>query len=208
MGGIIIRPRGSNRNRSSLGRVNERDLQEYYTDQTEPNRKLKYDRALVVDDSRFNRKMLGKTIDDFFEEVTYAEDGLEAIKHVEESIKNKKPFDIIFMDSIMPNMGGIEATAKIRGLGYLSLIIGVTGDITEEDAEKFVQCGVNDVMLKPLLLPHVESILIGIVTQQQDIKPFLLLLFIDLSLCFFLCFDRFKSIKIWSCTKTKITTAN
>lgn len=161
MGAIITRNRNSNRNRSSLGRVNERDLQEYYTDQTEPNRKLKYDRALVVDDSKFNRKMLGRTILDFFEEVVYAEDGIEAIKHVEDSIKIKKPFDIIFMDSIMPNMGGIEATAKIRALGYTSLIIGVTGDITEEDAEKFVQCGVNDVMLKPLLLPHVESILIG-----------------------------------------------
>lgn len=171
MGAIITRNRNSNRNRSSLGRVNERDLQEYYTDQTEPNRKLKYDRALVVDDSKFNRKMLGRTILDFFEEVVYAEDGIEAIKHVEDSIKIKKPFDIIFMDSIMPNMGGIEATAKIRALGYTSLIIGVTGDITEEDAEKFVQCGVNDVMLKPLLLPHVESILIDLKALKSGHAP-------------------------------------
>lgn len=164
MGGIvsITRTKTQPRNQSSLGKVNERDLQEYYESEIEDNHLEKYSRALVVDDSKFNRKMLSRTIGDFFNEVIQAEDGLEAIKEIELSITTKKPFDIIFMDSIMPNMGGIEATAKIRALGYTSLIIGVTGDITEEDAEKFVKCGVNDVMLKPLLLPHVESILIGI----------------------------------------------
>jgi CheY-like chemotaxis protein len=163
MGGIVSRQRKEQqrKNKSSVGKVNERDLQEYYESEIEETHLEKYARALVVDDSKFNRKMLSRTINDFFSEVVQAEDGLEAIKHVENSIAVKKPFDIIFMDSIMPNMGGIEATAKIRALGYSSLIIGVTGDITEEDAEKFVKCGVNDVMLKPLLLPHFESILIG-----------------------------------------------
>jgi CheY-like chemotaxis protein len=162
MGGIVSSlQKKQPRNKSSLAKVNERDLQEYYESEIEETHLEKYARALVVDDSRFNRKMLSRTIADFFVEVVQAEDGLEAIKHVENSIAAKKPFDIIFMDSIMPNMGGIDATARIRELGYTSLIIGVTGDITEEDAEKFVRCGVNDVMLKPLLLPHVESILIG-----------------------------------------------
>ena len=160
MGGIITR-RGKERN-DSHSKVNERDLNDYYESEMEESHLQKYKRALVVDDSRFNRKMLSRTINDFFEEIILAEDGEEAVAMVNASIENNAPYDIIFMDSIMPNMGGIEATARIRELGYGSLIIGVTGDITEEDAETFVKCGVNDVMLKPLLLPHVESILIGI----------------------------------------------
>jgi two-component system, sensor histidine kinase len=160
MGGIIAKP-ARKRNQSSVAKVNERDLQEYYESEFEDNHVEKWARALVVDDSKFNRKMLSRTIADFFADIVQAEDGVEAVRHVENSIANNAPYDIIFMDSIMPNMGGIEATAKIRSLGYHSLIIGVTGDITEEDAEKFVLCGVNDVMLKPLLLPHLESILIG-----------------------------------------------
>jgi CheY-like chemotaxis protein len=58
-------------------------------------------------------------------------------------------------------MGGIEATSQVRGLGFSGMIVGVTGDITVEDNARFLESGVNDVMLKPLLLPHVESILIG-----------------------------------------------
>jgi CheY-like chemotaxis protein len=160
MGGLVSR---KERNDSSVNKVNERDLNEYYESEMEDSRLTRYKRALVVDDSKFNRKMLSRTINPFFDEVVLAEDGAEAVTLVQASISNHAAFDIIFMDSIMPVMGGIEATAKIRQLGYTSLIIGVTGDITEEDAEKFVMCGVNDVMLKPLLLPHVESILIGII---------------------------------------------
>lgn len=149
----------------STNKVNERDLNEYYESEMEDSRLTKYKRALVVDDSKFNRKMLSRTINPFFDDVVLAEDGAEAVALIQSSIQNNTPYDIIFMDSIMPVMGGIEATAKIRELGYASLIIGVTGDITEEDAEKFVKCGVNDVMLKPLLLPHVESILIGMLQR-------------------------------------------
>jgi len=150
--------------------VNERDLVEYYENEMGDHHVIKFSRALVVDDSKFNRKMLSRTINDFFEEVVLAEDGVAAVDVISSSIANNAPFDIIFMDSIMPVMGGIEATAKIRELGYSSLIIGVTGDITEEDEEKFVASGVNDVMLKPLLLPHIESILIDLKALKAGIK--------------------------------------
>jgi len=156
--GAIISKGSQNR---EMSKVNERDLVEYYENEMGDHHVIKFPRALVVDDSKFNRKMLSRTINDFFEDVVLAEDGTDAVDIIKSSIDNNAPFDIIFMDSIMPKMGGIEATAKIRELGYTSLVIGVTGDITEEDEEKFVACGVNDVMLKPLLLPHVESILIG-----------------------------------------------
>ena len=158
MGGLISYRKERN---DSHSKVNERDLNEYYENEMEDSHNQKYQRALVVDDSKFNRKMLSRTINDFFEEVVLAENGAEAVELVKLSLSNNAPYDIIFMDSMMPVMGGIEATARIRDLGYNSLIIGVTGDITEEDAEQFVRCGVNDVMLKPLLLPHVESILTG-----------------------------------------------
>jgi CheY-like chemotaxis protein len=147
---------------SSTSKVNERDLNEYYENVLESGRQTdRCGRALVVDDSKFNRKMLGKTIESFFTDIDFAENGLEALNMVTIALEKEDDYCIIFMDSMMPVMGGIEATAKIRALGYDGLVIGVTGDITAEDNRRFVDCGVNDVMLKPLLLPHVESILIG-----------------------------------------------
>ena len=148
---------------SSVSKVNERDLIEYYENQLDSTcRKTdKRGRALVVDDSKFNRKILGKTIEVFFSDIDFAEDGLEALNKVTVAQEAQNDYSIIFMDSMMPVMGGIEATAKIRELGYTGMIVGVTGDITAEDNKRFLESGVNDVMLKPLLLPHVESILIG-----------------------------------------------
>lgn len=148
---------------SSVSKVNERDLIEYYEQQLETTGRQsdKHGRALVVDDSKFNRRMLGKTIEVFFTDIDFAENGLEAIDKVTLAQEAHNDYSIIFMDSMMPVMGGIEATGRVRALGFAGMIVGVTGDITAEDNARFKDSGVNDVMLKPLLLSHVESILIG-----------------------------------------------
>lgn len=169
MGGAVSKKNASDEEEfksgmvSSVSKVNERDLNEYYEHQLEATGREsdKHGRALVVDDSKFNRKILGKTIETFFSDVDFAENGLEAVNMVTIALDTLNDYSIIFMDSMMPVMGGIEASGKIRELGFDGMIVGVTGDITAEDNERFMSSGVNDVMLKPLLLPHLESILIG-----------------------------------------------
>ena len=49
----------------------------------------------------------------------------------------------------MPGMCGAEATRKIRDLGYEGLIIGVTGNVLQEDADDFELNGADAVMVKP-----------------------------------------------------------
>lgn len=155
---------------SSMSKVNERDLIAYYEHQLETTGRHsdKHGRALVVDDSKFNRRMLGKTIEIFFSDIDFAENGLEAVNMVTLAQDSHNDYSIIFMDSMMPVMGGIEATGKVRELGFAGMIVGVTGDITAEDNARFLDSGVNDVMLKPLLLPHVESILIDLVELEKE----------------------------------------
>mmetsp|Transcript_4384 Transcript_4384/g.7478 ORF Transcript_4384/g.7478 Transcript_4384/m.7478 type:complete len:196 (+) Transcript_4384:203-790(+) len=157
---------------SSVSKVNERDLIEYYEQQLETTGRQsdKHGRALVVDDSRFNRRMLGRTIETFFTDVDFAENGLEAVNMVRIAVEAHNAYSIIFMDSMMPVMGGIEATSKVRELGFTGMIVGVTGDITVGDNARFLESGVNDVMLKPLLLPHVESILIDLAEVEKKQK--------------------------------------
>lgn len=156
---------------SSVSKVNERDLNEYYEHQLQSTRKSdKHGRALVVDDSTFNRKILGRTIEVFFSDIDFAVNGLEALNMVTIALETHNNYSIIFMDSMMPVMGGIEATGKIRALGFTGMIVGVTGDITAEDNKRFLDVGVNDVMLKPLLLPHVESILIDLAEIESNKK--------------------------------------
>lgn len=60
------------------------------------------DRALVVDDSSFQRTIVSNTIDDWFNVVATAENGNEAI----EQFKLASP-DVVTMDIMMPDMDGI-----------------------------------------------------------------------------------------------------
>jgi CheY-like chemotaxis protein len=54
------------------------------------------------------------------------------------------------MDSIMPVLSGIEATRKIRKLGYTGIIMGVTGNVLEEQIADFEMAGASGVLAKPV----------------------------------------------------------
>ena len=53
------------------------------------------------------------------------------------------------MDNQMPIMTGPEASKKIREMGYTIPIIGLTGNIMEDDIKYFKENGANEVLGKP-----------------------------------------------------------
>jgi len=77
-----------------------------------------------------------------------ARSGQEAIE-----MAKQKDYDIIFMDHMMPEMDGLEATLHIRGLGgvYADVpIIALTANAIKGTEQMFLGHGMNDVLLKPL----------------------------------------------------------
>jgi CheY-like chemotaxis protein len=124
-----------------------------------PPPRLLFRRALVVDDSALNRKMVANVLKDYFSEVVQAGDGLEALDAMRRAMESNQVFDIVFMDSIMPNMGGIEACRVMRSLGFTNMIIAVTGNILPEDVREYADAGANDVLIKPLKIEKLEETL-------------------------------------------------
>jgi DNA-binding response OmpR family regulator len=57
----------------------------------------------------------------------------------------------------MPKMGGLEATTNLRKIGFTGLIIGVTGNSAREDIQAFLECGAEDVLIKPITFSQVEE---------------------------------------------------
>eukprot|EP00602_Paraphysomonas_sp_CaronLab_P005235 CAMPEP_0185037546 /NCGR_PEP_ID=MMETSP1103-20130426/32118_1 /TAXON_ID=36769 /ORGANISM="Paraphysomonas bandaiensis, Strain Caron Lab Isolate" /LENGTH=487 /DNA_ID=CAMNT_0027575573 /DNA_START=1011 /DNA_END=2474 /DNA_ORIENTATION=- len=118
--------------------------------------------ALVVDDVKTCRKMLSRVLRPFFENVIEMDDGVGAVAAVKNSFETE-PIDMIFLDSVMPNMSGIEACKIIREMGFGGPIIAVTGNIVPEDVEEFLAAGADKLVGKPMKLDT-------LVTTLQEFK--------------------------------------
>ncbi len=125
--------------------------------------KKRFQVAIVVDDSKLSRKMVLKAIKHHFHEILEAEDGIEAVAAVKTCLESGRHIDVIFMDSVMPNMNGLDACRAIRSMGYTGYIAGVTGNVVPEDVDRFCSAGANVLLAKPLPLSEVDKLLDGTV---------------------------------------------
>jgi CheY-like chemotaxis protein len=108
------------------------------------NKEVSSKKILAVDDQVLNLKLLQGILKKAGHEVISVQNGLEAIK----AVQNNPDLDFVFMDVQMPIMDGIEATQKIRNdLGSDIKIIALTAN-----AEKSVcmQAGMNAYLPKPV----------------------------------------------------------
>ena len=125
-------------------------------------------RFLIADDSILSRSMLIRLLRLNYCTCDEAEDGLKAIEMVKVSMESGKPYDIILMDSEMPNMNGPETARHIKTqLGYTGLVIGVTGNALPEDISIFKSHGADDVLVKPIKIKQFDEILNGLFSNQM-----------------------------------------
>jgi len=114
-------------------------------------------RILVVDDNEFNRKVAGGILDLMGIRAEMADSGFMAIELVKQ-----KDYDIVFMDHMMPEMDGVEATAEIRKMGgkYERLpIVAFTANAIHGAKEMFLENGFNDFISKPINTQALVTIL-------------------------------------------------
>lgn len=78
-------------------------------------------------------------------EIDECENGLEALN---KTIDTK--YDLIFMDIMMPQMDGIEATKKIREHDKEVMIIAVSAVDDDARQKEILRCGAEDYVPKPL----------------------------------------------------------
>ena len=110
-------------------------------------------RALVVDDSNLNRKFLCRSLKFSslsVSDIQESEDGLLAVEQVRD--KGVDYFDIILMDFVMPNMDGPTATKEIRSMGFKGRIVGVTGNVMQDDVQHFKSSGADFVLVNVVYL--------------------------------------------------------
>jgi signal transduction histidine kinase/CheY-like chemotaxis protein len=121
-------------------------------------------RILVVDDISTNLKVVEGLLASYRSAVDTCLNGLQAIELVK-----RNEYDIVFMDHMMPEMDGIEATAIIRELEMNNAemgirrkqipIIALTANAVVGMREMFIENGFNDFLSKPIDISKLDEIL-------------------------------------------------
>ncbi len=104
-------------------------------------------KALVADDERTNRIMLGAILKQIGYDVIQAENGTQAV----DLFVAEDP-DIILMDVMMPVMDGYDAVKMIKSIPVDSFtpVIFLTGITGEDDLAKCIEVGGDDFLTKPI----------------------------------------------------------
>jgi len=108
-------------------------------------------KLLIVDDNANNRMVLRLLLQDYGEanntvyEIEECENGLEAVNKAK-----RGDYSIIFMDIMMPEMDGIEATKKIRHNDKDVMIIAVSAVDDELRQKEILRNGAEDYIPKPI----------------------------------------------------------
>ena len=121
---------------------------------------------LIVDDNLINRKIVKGMLKNYGCRVDEAESGPEAINLV-----NQYEYDIVFMDHMMPEMDGIEATRIIREdcgkNGKDAVIIALTANALNGIEETFLNNGFQDFIAKPMDRIHLHRVLSKWIPEHQ-----------------------------------------
>jgi signal transduction histidine kinase/CheY-like chemotaxis protein len=113
---------------------------------------------MLVDDNDINLMVESELLRQYGVEPDCAEGAKEAFELVE-----NKHYDIIFMDHMMPEINGIEATKVLRarpGWTRTVPIIALTANAVTGMKEMYMACGMNDYISKPIEIPELNRILL------------------------------------------------
>lgn len=114
-------------------------------------------RILLVDDDIRNVFALSSVLEGYRMDVTFAENGREAI----ELLEKNRDFDLVLMDMMMPEMDGYEAMTRIRQIPEFEKlpIIALTAKAMKDDRSKCIEAGASDYVKKPIQTDQLLSLM-------------------------------------------------
>jgi CheY-like chemotaxis protein/anti-sigma regulatory factor (Ser/Thr protein kinase) len=123
--------------------------------------RMSYGRVLIVDDVPTNLDVAKGLMLPYGLEIDTAAGGREAIEKIR---SEKTRYDVVFMDHMMPEMDGIEATRVIRGeigteYARTVPIIALTANALRGNEEMFLSNGFDAFISKPIDIMQLDTVL-------------------------------------------------
>jgi PleD family two-component response regulator len=124
---------------------------------------------LVVDDDLVARRALVGALQTAFKKPESVENGEAAL-----ALALEKPFDVIFLDVVMPGMDGFEVSSRIRDTvpNRATPVVFVTGQSDFDARAQMSRNGGNDLMGKPFLTSEitVKALTFALRGRLQQLK--------------------------------------
>jgi len=124
---------------------------------------MPYAKVLVVDDTETNLFVAVRFLKPYKLTIDTAVNGREAI----EKINSEGGYDVVFMDHMMPEMDGMEATKRLRETGYDRPIVALTANAMTGQAEMFLSHGFDEFISKPINIKLLDTVLMKLIRDKQ-----------------------------------------
>jgi CheY-like chemotaxis protein len=119
-------------------------------------------RILLCDDNVINQKVALRLLQQVGYRADVAANGVEALAALD-----RQHYDLVFMDVMMPQMNGFEATRRIRERQRQSewlnrkvpVIVAMTASAMQGDRERCIASGMDDFLAKPVRMEDVRAIM-------------------------------------------------
>ena len=126
-------------------------------------------RILLAEDNRVNQMVTVKILEQAGYKVDVANNGIEAL----EALKRSR-YDLVLMDSSMPEMGGVETTRRIRNfpndLAQIP-VVAMTADALPGDRERYMGAGMSDYLPKPVRMSELLAMVASWVDGAALCRP-------------------------------------
>lgn len=119
--------------------------------------------VLLAEDSHDNQILIKIFLKKLGARVDVAGNGEEAIH-----LATSGDYDIILMDMMMPVMDGLEATRRLRSMGYRRPIVALTAHALKEEVEKSIAAGCDLHLTKPIQIDVLRRTIEVLLGRRRD----------------------------------------
>lgn len=123
-------------------------------------------RILIVEDEPNVRLVLRMALESAEHEVSEAADGLSALLFLE-----KSDADVVLLDLLMPELGGMEVLRRIREAGNCVPVVIVTAHGSIPDAVAAMRLGAFDFLAKPMTPDVLRNVVADVLKRKASAPP-------------------------------------
>ncbi len=130
-------------------------------------------KTLVVDDKATNRLILREMLTDWDAVVTEVASGKQALSELGHAQETDKPYRLVLLDCLMPDMDGFEVAERIKltpNLAGLTVII-LTSDRWADDIARTYDLGLGGYLVKPISRPDLLQAITIALGRTKGLTP-------------------------------------